>query len=46
MNGQLPIILMLFLFALMLSFLQWLHGVAVFGYGVLVFGVGVLASLG
>ncbi len=46
MNGQLPIILMLFLFAWMLSFLQWLHGVGIFGYGVIVFGVGVLGSLG
>ncbi|MEC8882293.1 MAG: hypothetical protein VX737_03340 [Pseudomonadota bacterium] len=46
MNGQLPIILILFLCALMLSFLQWLHGVGIFGYGVLIFGVGVLVSIG
>lgn len=46
MNGKLPIILILFVFGLMLSFLQWLHGVGVFGYGVLAFGIGVLVSVG
>lgn len=46
MSAALPMTLLAFLLAWMLSFLQWLHGYSGFAYGVIFFGAGVLASLG
>ena len=45
MTGLLPTILQVTLLGLILSLLQWLHGVVIAWYAMLVFGLGVLATV-